>query len=116
MSDAARPGCLAGNVLLPHGGALDPGESARAAAVREFAEEATYRVVPEALTPPALERVTGIGGRVHEHNSFLPPYDNVQLIRCFEGQEMRWATRGEAVGLRLRPGQTAISAALGAVS
>jgi 8-oxo-dGTP diphosphatase len=98
------------------GGSLEADETAQQAAAREFEEETGYRASPQSYRLFVVELFSDADGRVHEHNCFSIPYDNVQEIRCFEGQEMRWTPRDEAAGLRLAPGQAAVIAALGPAS
>lgn len=98
------------------GGSLEANETAQQAAAREFEEETGYRAPLASFRLFVVELFSDADGRVHEHNCFSIPYDNAQEIRCFEGQEMRWTSRAEAVGLRLVPGQAAVIAALGPAS
>lgn len=80
--------------VLP-GGHLEPGETPQEGAVREFAEETGYRCAN--LKP--LIRFSGrdLGyAEEMEMTFFWERYDGRQLLRCREGQALRFVQRNEA--------------------
>lgn len=80
----------AGEWVFP-GGHGAPGESEHAAACRELEEETAYRV--ERLERLGALSGTALAGVVSLYGA---EYDGHQVIRCLEGQEMRWVARSEA--------------------
>jgi 8-oxo-dGTP pyrophosphatase MutT (NUDIX family) len=85
------------------GGAIEPGETAWQAAVREIREETGYRIASEALNLIVVRADDRNGVPVRRHY-FWAAYDGEQPVLCLEGQEMRWMFGGETAGLTFCPG------------
>lgn len=86
----ARPASLAGRWELP-GGAVEPGESDRAALVRECAEELGVGIVPGARVGPDVEMPGGWLLRVYAARLDGAPADP----RAVEHAALRWVCGAE---------------------
>lgn len=88
-------GILAGGCWCFVGGGIEPGESQRAAVIREFFEEIGGRVRPERL----LWRYTRPDGKLRLH-WWLAELESQELrANPLEVQDFRWCTRAEIRGL-----------------
>jgi 8-oxo-dGTP diphosphatase len=90
------PGCW----VVP-GGVVDPGESPDDGARRELLEETGYladRLVQ--AHERVLQRPEGFAERQFY---FVGRYDGVQMLTCYEGQELRFQDRAALVTLKTSP-------------
>ena len=95
-----QPGLSApANWVFP-GGGCDDGESCADCARREFHEETGYRcaelyqLTEFAYDCPDVQRSFWL-------SFWWSPYDGVRAVHCFEGQEVRFVPRPEALRLRI---------------
>jgi 8-oxo-dGTP diphosphatase len=95
--DIADPNCW----VVP-GGGVEPGESPEDGARRELQEETGY--LAHTLVPIYADRVVRASGVVEERHFFVTTYDGVQVLRCGEGQAIRFTPRSELQNLRLGTG------------
>lgn len=72
-------------------------------AARELCEETGYAVNPNDLRFLYQEYVPGKEGVQIQNNYFWAPYDELQQLSCFEGQEIRFLSSQECRELNLVP-------------
>ncbi len=83
------------------GGHLEPGESAKTGAIREFYEETAYRCTN-------LQPLLRLNASQRSDNNdtdlifFWETYDGQQRIECREGQALRFVPRSELLSLKHR--------------
>ncbi len=84
-------------------GSVDEGEDYKEAAKRELKEETGYE--PKELFELTDEIYTRSDGQQVNRHIFWTPYDNIQEIKCLEGQEMQFIKAEEFPGKKFLPGQ-----------
>ena len=93
-----KPGLNAAGMWVFPGGHCEPGESAEAAARREFEEETGYRCAR--LWPlPTIFHPSDDGQVTYRLGLFAGRYDGVQEVHCFEGQKVEFLAREEVAEL-----------------
>jgi 8-oxo-dGTP pyrophosphatase MutT (NUDIX family) len=79
------------------GGHCEADETCRECARREFLEETGYDCV-EMWELTEFPHVSPETGRKYGFSFWWARYDGVTAVHCFEGQEVRFVTRDEAIG------------------
>jgi 8-oxo-dGTP diphosphatase len=85
------------------GGLREEGESPEETSRREFFEETGYRV--DKLFPLGKDEYVNDRGEHVRRHAFWAQYDDIQVIRCLEGKEMRFLKPEEWKGRKLIVGQ-----------
>ena len=90
-----KPGLNAAGLWVFPGGHFETGESAQAAARREFLEETGY-ACDQLQWVSSFPYPSDDGQVRYQLEMYVAPYDGIQPVHCYEGQQMAFVPREHA--------------------